>query len=234
MIVKSRNLVTGGNDLERGIPLQAVKTVTDDMLVSGSVGVTAHTALTDKEIAGVIDHANGSVTDAKLASDSVTNSKILNGAVSDNKLTSTVGVAASNILKAPASATVGDLWLWNGSAWVARTLVQTLGPAWSLDTTYQNTAPSILVASMTVRLEVQGAIATIGDSYVEAQVMSGTPPTTVAASARIYISDPAVVDIIEDKQIIVIVPQNYYFRFASGMNGNGVQPTIVYTAQWQL
>ena len=31
-------------------------------------GVTKHTELTDKEVAGVIDHANGSVTDAKLAS----------------------------------------------------------------------------------------------------------------------------------------------------------------------
>jgi len=31
-------------------------------------GVTKHTELTDKEVDGVIDHANGSVTDAKLAS----------------------------------------------------------------------------------------------------------------------------------------------------------------------
>jgi hypothetical protein len=31
-------------------------------------GVTKHTELTDKEVAGVIDHADGSVTDGKLAS----------------------------------------------------------------------------------------------------------------------------------------------------------------------
>jgi len=34
----------------------------------GTVVVTKHTSLTDKEVAGVIDHANVSITDAKLAS----------------------------------------------------------------------------------------------------------------------------------------------------------------------
>lgn len=78
-------------------------------------GVTAHTGLTSKEIAGIIDHANGSVIDAKIASG--------------------VGLALGNLLKLPVAidgvglgdgylaklptATVGQLLKRGASAWIA-------------------------------------------------------------------------------------------------------------------
>ncbi len=61
-------------------------------------GVTAHTALTDKEAAGVIDHANVSVTDAKIASG--------------------VGLADTNLLKLPVAA-AGKVIKRGAGAWEA-------------------------------------------------------------------------------------------------------------------
>lgn len=68
-------------------------------VVSNATFDGKHISLTDKEVATVIDHADGSVTDAKLATP--------------------VGAGASNIFKTPASATSGYVLAWNGSAWVA-------------------------------------------------------------------------------------------------------------------
>jgi hypothetical protein len=61
-------------------------------------GVTKHTELTDKEVAGVIDHANGSVTDAKLASG--------------------VGLSDGQICKLP-TATEGKVLRRGATAWEA-------------------------------------------------------------------------------------------------------------------
>lgn len=61
-------------------------------------GVTAHTALTDKEAAGVIDHADDSVTDAKIASG--------------------VGLSDTQIAKLP-SATEGQALVRGAAAWGA-------------------------------------------------------------------------------------------------------------------
>jgi hypothetical protein len=65
--------------------------------VSG--GVTKHTDLTDKEVNGVIDHANGSVTDAKLLSG--------------------VGLNDGQIAKLP-TATQGQVLTRGASAWEAQ------------------------------------------------------------------------------------------------------------------
>jgi hypothetical protein len=132
-------------------------------------------------------------------------------------------------------AAAGDLLMWNGSAWAKKTIAQTLGPAWSLDTVYQNTGGSPLFATMSVQVSVVGvSIATIGQSIVTAQVSSSNPPITVAATAMLYVYSPVIETITQNQQLFIVVPPGYYFRFASTFSTSGIQPVVIYTAQWQL
>jgi len=49
-------------------------------------GITKHTQLTDKEVAGILDHADLSVITGKLAGGAVTTPKIADGAVTEGKI----------------------------------------------------------------------------------------------------------------------------------------------------
>jgi hypothetical protein len=54
------------------------------ILTSG--GVTKHTELTDKEVNGVIDHADNSITTAKIQDNAITTAKIQSGAITTTKI----------------------------------------------------------------------------------------------------------------------------------------------------
>jgi hypothetical protein len=88
--------------------------------VSG--GVTRHTDLTDKEVNGVIDHADGSVTGTKIADapNGVSTSKINDGSVTDIKLASGVGLNDGQIAKLPV-ASQGQVLTRGATAWGAQT-----------------------------------------------------------------------------------------------------------------
>jgi hypothetical protein len=87
--------------------------------VSG--GVTRHTDLTDKEVNGVIDHADGSVTGTKIADapNGVSTSKINDGSVTDIKLASGVGLNDGQIAKLPV-ASQGQVLTRGATAWEAQ------------------------------------------------------------------------------------------------------------------
>jgi len=69
-------------------------------------------------VAGVIDHANSSVTEAKIATDAVTTSKVKDLNITDPKLASGVGLSDTEICKLP-TATSGKVLKRGASAWEA-------------------------------------------------------------------------------------------------------------------
>jgi hypothetical protein len=91
-------------------------------------GVTKHTELTDKEVAGVIDHADASVTtskvkdlnitEEKIAPDAVTTSKVKDLNITDAKLASGVGLSDGQICKLPTAA-AGNVLKRGIAAWEA-------------------------------------------------------------------------------------------------------------------